>query len=339
MKKIFYFTLIIITIIINSCGPIPDIRDLLEVDIIPPQFQCIKTLNTNQIELVFNEKTILNQQDLYFKPALTISTIQAKNNSLIINCLDMKPGQEYTLETMVKDENGNGLTFIATFYGFNPAIPELVINEFTTQGSASHPDIVELFIKTDGEMGGVTIYQGTKNNFKDQFIFPQFTVKAGDFILIHFKPQGITEEIDETQKKDISGGLDASDNAFDFWIKQGTGISGNNGVISLYTQPNGKIIDGVLYSNRTSNSDTKYRGFGTKATMERADELNAEQAWICEQELIRPEDGINPDDSTATRSMCRDSSSADSDAKTDWHIVPTKGASFGLPNSDEVYGE
>jgi hypothetical protein len=35
--------------------------------------------------------------------------------------------------------------------------------------------------------------------------------------------------------------------------------------------------------------------------------------------------------------MCRSSESADTDAASDWHIVPTSTFSFGTVNSDEVY--
>ena len=105
----------------------------------------------------------------------------------------------------------------------------------------------------------------------------------------------------------------------------------------MYEKPEGKLLDCVLYSNRTSSSDQKYRGFGSNRLMLCADELAAEGGWIAALEQIAPEDAVNPDDSTATRSICRSSSSNDTNSKIDWHITPTRGATFGEVNTDEVF--
>jgi hypothetical protein len=185
-------------------------------------------------------------------------------------------------------------------------------------------------------MGGLVLYQGTESNWRDRLIFPAFPVAAGEFILIHFKPQNIPEEKDETELKDISGGRDASNNAYDFWIRDGTGISGNNGTLALYERPGGSIKDGVLYSNRTSDSDQRYLGFGTRDTMERAIELFEKGGWRAKGGFIRPEDGVSPEGSTGTRSLCR-RKGTDTDTREDWYIVPTRHASFGQENSEEVY--
>jgi hypothetical protein len=249
----------------------------------------------------------------------------------------MTAGREYTIEATAQDEQGNSLTFMANCYGFNSHKPEIIINEFTTQGSQTHPDMVELKVCLAGDMGGLTFYQGTPANWTDRFIFPSFQVKQGDLILLHFKPEKIPEEINETSNKLASGGLDASANAYDFWIKDGKGLSGNNGVLTLYDQPCGKIIDGVLYSNRTSDSDELYWGFGSENTKLRAIELKEAGGWNTSFNHISPEDGINPDPSTATRSVCRSSLGTDTNSPADWHIVPTSKSSFGAENCDEVY--
>jgi hypothetical protein len=181
------------------------------------------------------------------------------------------------------------------------------------------------------------LYEGTPGNHDDRLIFPAFKVVAGEFLIVHFKPEGIPEEINETETMDLSGGLDVSDQAYDFWIPGGTGISGNNGVLSLYERPGGEILDGVLYSNRTSDSDESYGGFGTLDSWERAEEIVADGGWIIAGDQVRPEDAVSPEGSTGTRSICRSSDSTDTDTASDWHIVPTLGFTFGHENSDEVY--
>ena len=52
---------------------------------------------------------------------------------------------------------------------------------------------------------------------------------------------------------------------------------------------------------------------------------------------IVPEDAVNPDGTTGTRTLCRNPASVDTDGNADWHIVPTRGASPGAPNTDEVH--
>ena len=60
-------------------------------------------------------------------------------------------------------------------------------------------------------------------------------------------------------------------------------------------------------------------------------------AWVHAGDHIAPEDAIDPDPSTATRSISRSSTSIDTDGRIDWHITPTSGATFGEVNTDEVY--
>jgi hypothetical protein len=240
------------------------------------------------------------------------------------------------VEAQVADEAGNHLRFVARFHGLNEMIPAMVINEFTTQGSGSHPDIVELRVLSDGNLAGSCLYEGVPENWEERFTFPDLDVKAGDFIVVHFKPQGIAEEIDEVVRTDASGGFDATPEAWDFWVPGGNGLSGNNGVLALCENPVGGIIDAVLYSNRTSESDERYRGFGSKDVVERADVLVANGAWVSDGP-VRPEDAVNPEDSTSTRSMARSADSNDSNRSTDWHITPTRGLSPGEENTDAVY--
>lgn len=322
----------------SACLPLQDNRLFPGEDMHPPLLVSAAPLSEVRLKVNFNEPPLAEAEDFIITPFLPVLEAEAEENSLVLNLGDSQiPGKEYILEGKVKDEHGNSLKFILSFYGYNPSIPDIVINEFITQGSSTHPDMVELAVLSEGNLAGLCLYEGTYSDWDEKKIFPDLAVVPGDFILVHFKPQGISEEMDETENRDVSGGLDASPDAYDFWVTEGGGLSGNNGVVSLYSSPGAYIIDGVLYSNRTSSSDETYRGFGSLTVLNRADELVEGGGWIVQGELAAPEDGINPDDSTATRSMCRSSSSDDADRKTDWHIVPTSTSSFGSVNSDELY--
>jgi hypothetical protein len=321
----------------TCCGPIADLRETLDPDLVPPLLWEIRTLNAEQLELTFDEPPLCRLEDLAVNPSLSVLAVQSEECRLLVQTAIQTRGQPYQLEALVEDAAGNGLHFLALFYGFNGEVPRLLINEFTTRGTGNHRDAVELKVMQRGNMGGVVLYEGTPDNHDDRLIFPAFPVSAGEFLIVHFKPEGIPEEVDETSAMDLSGGLDASDWAYDFWIPEGTGLSGNNGVVSLYGRPGGTLLDGVLYSNRNSGSDEDYGGFGTVAAWERAQELAADGGWIVAGERVCPEDAVSPEGSTGTRSICRSASSEDTNTAADWHIVPTLGFTFGEENSEEIY--
>jgi len=323
--------------LIVSCGPVPDPRSVKDVDLHPPQIESICSTGPSEISITFDEEASLAPEKTRITPALAVTETTGPSKEILVHVADQVPGVEYSMEGEARDASGNATSFLATFYGFNPNVPRALINEFITQGTTDHPDMIELKVLSSGNMGGVVLYQGTPGSFDDRLVFPAFAVREGEFIIVHFKPSGDGTELNETTDKAASGGTDACATAYDFWVAGGRGISGNNGVLSLYQRPGGAVMDGVLYSNRTSTSDEKYRGFGSAGTLARAEELVHDGGWRAAGPRVNPEDAVNPDGSTSTRSLCRSSGSVDTDTVADWHIVPTRKATWGMDNSDEVY--
>lgn len=336
MKNIRTLTLLVLLGVPVACGPVQDPRSA-EADLRPPQLQAIQTLGPAEISVEFDEDAALVADKTRISPALAITEITGPGRQIVIRGETQTPGRLYTLEAEAEDAKGNRASFMADFYGYNGHVPRLLITEFITQGSGNHPDLVELKALTAGDMGGAVLYQGTPSSFDNRIVFPAFAVGEGAFILVHWKPSGDPGEVDETDDMAASKGFDVSDSAWDLWVAGGKGLSGNNGVLSLYDRPGGKCLDGVLYSNRTSQSDELYRGFGSAGTLTRAEELVKDGGWKSAGARVSPEDAVNPEGSTSTRSMCRQSGSADTDTSADWHIVPTRKASFGAENCDEVY--
>ena len=288
--------------------------------------------------LRFDEPVVALPETVSIIPALSIGSISARENEVVISLdSEQRVGEHYAIELCVEDSHRNSTTLVAGFYGFNPNLPRLLINEFITQGSSTHPDLVELFAVSAGNTAGMCLYEGMPENWDDRIVFPPIEVAAGDFLLVHFKPQGIEDEVNETADKALSGGLDASPEAYDLWVEGGGGLSGNNGVLSLFSCPDGAVMDAVVYSNRTSESDTDYGGFGTKDVYERVCALEPTGEWLFSGDRLAPEDAIDPDPSTATRSIARGREPLDTNLRGDWHITPTSGATFGGPNTDEVY--
>ncbi|OHD27290.1 MAG: hypothetical protein A2Y38_23955, partial [Spirochaetes bacterium GWB1_59_5] len=232
---------------------------------------------------------------------------------------------------------GNLSSFVLPYWGFNPDPPRLVINELITEGTSTHPDALELFVVEGGDCAGLAFFVGSPDDFEIRYLFPALSVETGDYIILHLKPQGLDAEIDEVDDKSVSGGIDANAAAWDLWYQGGDGaLSGKNGALSLCASPRGAILDAVLYSERTAESDTSYGGFGTAVLRDRVAALVAAGVWMA-SDPPRPEDCARSTGTTSTRSICRVSASVDTGAGSDWHIVPTKGASLGAVNIDEVY--
>ncbi|MFP4363231.1 MAG: hypothetical protein ACLFR1_05130 [Spirochaetia bacterium] len=336
IKKLFAQAVMLT--LIFSCTTDGVFQGPLSGDLTPPQLLGITEVTETSIQLEFNEPVEISSEDILLAPDLGIESAQAAQETVTIVFQDeCGPGILYRIDAHVTDIQDNSLSFIIPFYGHNPDLPEIVINEFTTQGSRAHPDLVELRVLSEGNTAGLTFFEGVPGEYEQCMVLPSIEVETDDYILIHTKPEAIEEEINETESTDISGGLDSSPEAYDLWLSEGTGLSGNNGVLSIYTSPSGTLVDAVAYSNRTSTSDEHYRGFGSTRVMDRMDCIHGQGGWTAAAEQIAPEDCIDPEDSTATRSMNRLSTSIDTNSSADWHITPTSGYTFGTINNDDEY--
>ena len=307
-----------------------------DVDLLPPVFNGITVTSETTVIARFDEPVTMAPEAVTVEPDLAVTEVGAGEEVVITVATPLTAGRRYTLHTTARDERGNSTTFVARFWGYNPRPPGLVINEFTTQGSKKRPDAIELYVTRDGNLGGVTVYDGCADNYRDHVVLPAVEVTAGDYVVIHATAHGLGE--DEHAAADQSDHELALPGVWDFWMQEGTGLSGKNGVLTVHAAPGGALLDGVLYSSRTSDSDDRYRGFGSKATMLRADRLAELGGWRFAGERIAPEDAISSAATTSTRSLNRGSSATDTDSPADWHTVPTRKASFGAVNSDDVHG-
>ena len=93
----------------------------------------------------------------------------------------------------------------------------------------------------------------------------------------------------------------------------------------------------MLYTTRRYDPESSLRGFGLASQLEIFEEVVASGAWEIVGADVIPEDGIEPKDSTATRSLNRNTDGRDTDTALDWHIGPTSSASPGYTNTEEVY--
>ena len=321
-----------------SCAPGSESPGLsFSADLLPPQLQTA-TPEGKSIQFVFDEPIGPALPEVSIEPDLTIEELSVDGKTLTLYLgSEQLIGEPYTARVTVSDSSRNSLTFLYRFYGWNPRIPRILINEINPRGSGKTPDCIELYTVKGGNLGGLTLKVGTENRYSQKFIFPAIEVADGSYILIHTKKEGLPEEINEIGEIDESGGLLASDNARDFWLPEAKGLPGNNGAVTLFSQNGGDVIDAVLWSNRSDDMEDDKLGWTSEGFIFAEDMATAE-AWHSENSHIPlPSDAVDVSVSTATRSLCRASSPEDTDSAADWHTVPTRGATFGTVNTDEEY--
>ncbi|MBN2658223.1 MAG: lamin tail domain-containing protein [Spirochaetales bacterium] len=306
-------------------------------DLAPPELAEITLTGSRSLTFRFNEAVSFDESSFFSEPALDLESWSTDQNTLTINFSEEQTaGKMYKCRSDVLDEKGNRLSFLVRFYGWNDNLPDLLINEFNPEGSGNNPDTVELYVRKEGNTAGTALFLGTSRYFSSYYVLPELDVSPGDYIIIHLRPEDIPEEINESTGKGVSGGKLASDLAWDLWADEDMPLSGSNGLICLYTNPFGEIIDAVPYSDRITADSEEYRGW-TAATFDMIEELSFMEIWKTAGEFIRPEDAVSSNGTTGTRSLCRDSLSTDSDSPGDWHLVPTGEKSFGEVNSDNIY--
>ncbi len=326
-------------LVLQSCVPNLDAGKLpFSVDLIPPILQSAEITDSYTVVFRFDDAVFPVEDAPVLTPFLPVAQTRCEGRQFLVElAAPQSIGQKYTLRAGVQDAKGNMLEFLFEFYGWNPRVPSLLINELNPRGSGKNPDCVEILVLSDGNLGGILMTVGTEEHASGKIILPAVEVLKDDFLLLHAKSQGLPEEIDELGSVSESGGLLASDTARDFWIPDSPGLPGNNGAVSLYQRNGGLLMDAVLWSDRVFDDQDDKLGW-TSAGYQMASDLAASDGWeSSETEIPSPSDAVDVSFSTATRSLCRASVPLDTDTREDWHTVPTKGSSFGTPNSDEVY--
>lgn len=326
---------IFLSLMVVSCDNIENIVSY-DRDLKPPAIRNLLVESNKSIIINCNETIYFIEKAYLSREGIEIESCELLDNSLKLNFeTDMTPGKEYCSEFKIEDKNGNSLSFIAKYYGYNGDIPGLLINEFICKGTKSNPDKIEILVKKAGSMAGVTVFNGVSSDYDSKFVFPDIYVNKGEYIVLRAVSEKYPDEFIETDninvvndKKFIKGVRDIRTSNFS--------LSSTNGVISLYTEPFGSIIDAVVYSKNRNNEEKKNRNFGLKKTVDRVDIIGNSNEWEYASGCIFPDDTISIEKSTTTRSLNR-KSELDTNSENDWYTVPTMKSTFGFINCTETY--
>ncbi len=229
----------------------------------------------------------------------------------------LPPGENIHLSVRVADRAGNTTTLSRQVSGINTRLPRLRLNEFTSKGTATQPDRIELAVLSDGNMAGVHLYDGMYLNHTSLFVFPSYEVNTGDYVVLQYS---VEENLHDHPH---------------FFYAGEEGLGGNNGVISVYRNSTPDIIDALPYSDRSNDSDTEYGGFGTAQVFQEVQELEQYHLW--ESEPITPENSVRSDHTTSTRSINRREDGETAFNAEQWYTVPTSSLSFSQTNCIEQY--
>lgn len=320
---------------VSACSGMPDLPGMIEGDWQPPVLATVRAAGVAEVELLFDEPVSL--RELTTEPALGPADSHAEGAALRLHFdAPLEPGAEYWLDATVEDAGGNISSVLVSVYGHNPGLPPVLINEVVCEGSGSRPDWVELRAQEAGNLGGMTLYEGSPGIWDSRYVFPAMEVEAGDYLVVHFKPSGDPAEQDEFSDRTASGGANSSDTGWDVWVRGGDGIPNSTGALTLTRSPGGGVMDALLYTTKFYDAADELRGFGLASQVAIMDELAGPGVWQISGERVMPDDLFNPEDSTATRSINR-GPGPDTDTAADWHIGPTSSASPGRDNTSEVY--
>lgn len=284
------------------------INVLLDKDNKPPVLLSIKSIASSIVRLDFDEQVKVYGKS--FSPF--VARADGKSVYVTLNS-SLKGGTKAQLTGRVQDYYGNTTGLEISVWGYNPNLPKMIINEFTTKGNDDNPDRIELLALSSGNLAGMALYSGIPDNYDAIYVFEDIVVSKGEFIVVAF--------VDEDYEQDSSKAI--------YFSVSEKKLPNDNGVIVLASSPSpgAEIMDVVVYSKYRDGEEY----FGTNAMKERVAWARTNGTWIGM--------AIDSTNSTAKRSMARILGSDDTDTLTDWYIAtyPRKEDGFGKINDAQAY--
>ncbi len=315
MKALFLF--FALSLLLASCpgrgGRIYD--SFLGKDRTPPKVIDYELLSSEEFRIVYDEEVAITDMEL---DNVEFGSLAEGAVFTITFPRPLERGESRILSITAEDLAGNTSRSSFPITGPNDEIPITLINEISIKGTAASPDRIELLVMEDGNTAGMTVKDGTRSNYSHSFSLPDLEVRNGDFILIYWDTE-ITG--DGTRKED-------GYTIYSFSAESKTTLSGTNGAIVIYSDPEGDIIDGLIY---TTGESELCNGYGNTKTEDTAFMLMQEGEWTSEP--------ISSVDVTASRVIARYPGGIDSNSADDFFITAARASTFGEPNKFIPYEE
>jgi hypothetical protein len=326
---------IILPILFCACSTEQALQKVLGSSAETPVFLGVKALSPREIRFEFSKSVTV--QSLNFDPPLDVLSIKdgktGEASSALVSLGElMRGGERIVADMLVEDEMGNTLGLLIPFRSLNDRIPKVQITELRTEYANPKAEFVELKTLGAGNLGALRLFIAGAGMAEPIFEFPPAEVAAGEYLVVHLRTLD-PASVDETGKDlALSAGAEALSDARDFWVPEAVKRLRKTDVVLLLDQSD-KVLDGALLSENPDNA-------WAKEDLDKAAKLLAAQgAWqsAAGGRSLSPRDAIPTKGTTATRTICRDETVADTDSAADWYIAATSQASPGKPNSDKRY--
>jgi hypothetical protein len=158
-------TACLICIILTGCVPLEDPRPFSPGDLRPPSYLGLKQDDDVSLTLRFSESvTAVSGETAVSASDGSPIPIEGMDDGAAQVSLRLaaapEPGERCVITIRVADSGGNSLRALIPFYGLNTSLPPIIISEFTTQGSSTSPDMVELLVLEAGNTAGAVLCEG-----------------------------------------------------------------------------------------------------------------------------------------------------------------------------------
>ncbi len=320
---------------IASCIPDPGQGILPRSDLDPPFLLEAGPEDARTFIARFDEAVSPVNGSFALNPGGSIMELRALGERLVIALpVEQEAGADYALAGEVEDSGGNRTRMVISFCGWNGRVPKLRISElFTARNSSKtrpHRDYVELEALSEGNLGGVELAWASSVKAYS-YRFPGAELRAGDLVVLHLAPEGRAEERDERGSDlGLSGGVDSSPGARDFWSGAG-GLSDASGALTLRPRPGDRACDGIFYAE-----DSRTGAIEEGRLLPLLRELQDASIWQSAGGQFSWEDAFRWRPSTA-RSICRSGQTGSGPAV--WYLSDSGAQSPGQENPMPVQAE
>jgi hypothetical protein len=318
-----------------SCSTEQAIQKVLGASAETPVFLGVKALSPQEIQFEFSKSVTV--RSLNFDPPLDVLSISderagQKSSALVSLAEAMQGGVQIVADLLVEDELGNTLGVLIPFRSRNDRIPRVQITELRTEYANPKVEFVEIKTLGAGNLGALRLFIAGTSMTEPVFEFPPAEVAAGEYLVVHLRTLDPASVNETGGNLALSPGTEALPEAREFWVPEAVKRLRKTDAVLLLDQDD-QVLDGALLSENPDN-------VWAKADLDRAAKLLAAQgAWrdVAGGRSLSPREAIPTKGTTATRTICRDETAADTDTAADWYIAATSQASPGKPNSDKRY--
>ena len=315
MRNIF-FALLVLSLLLLCCKHTPELIDTMNVDNTSiAKVLGHKVIDNKTITIKFSETVEIvdlefNREKVDYHNIASTFTIKLPK--------PLKRGEKAILSVTAKKMNGNTTRASFILIGENHDIPSMLINELSIAGNKQNPDRIELAVLENGNVAGVTVSNKYKNQNAHQFSLPELDVCKGDMIVIYWD-----KKPDKNQEKRKNGRM-----TYYFAANSTSTLSSTKGVVVLMENPQGALMDAVIYNDDFSESNL---GFGSEALLEQAKLIITKDQWS--------ETAVDSSQVTSSRVLARLPGYMDSNSADDWFTTIARGSTFGDENLHTPYIE